>query len=55
MNFGDFDQCLDTQHSFKDGQLKGQYCMIFYKYTNKLNNVNIKKSSLSNVFNVNEM
>lgn len=54
MNFGDFDQCLSTQHTTSnDGKIKGQYCMVFYKYSDKLKN--LKKSSLSDIFNVNEM
>ena len=54
MNFGDYDQCLNTQHTTsKDEKIKGQFCMVFYKYSDKFKNA--KKSSLSDVFNLNEM
>ncbi|CAO1419826.1 unnamed protein product [Diamesa serratosioi] len=55
MNFGDFQQCLDTQHSSEDIQIKGQYCMVFYKYTDKLKKDNVEKSSLSDIFNYKEI
>lgn len=54
MNFGDYDQCLKTQHTSKDGQISGQFCMVFYKYTDKFKNTE-KFSSLSSFFNFKEM
>ena len=48
INYGDLDQCIKVQH----GNVKGQFCMMFYKYLDKSNSLVSKKFASIDFFNL---
>ncbi|CAO1356977.1 unnamed protein product [Diamesa serratosioi] len=46
IHFGDLALCNKVQH----GQIKGQFCMVFYKYTDKLNSLKTKRFASIDLF-----
>lgn len=46
LNYGDLDQCIKVQH----GNIKGQFCMVFYKYSDKSSSLNVKSFASIDLF-----